>query len=64
MLLEYADCILIWCWACPSCLPVTAGAAYITYKGAMFVLRSLYANFPQIREVAAIVHRAVQVTIG
>jgi hypothetical protein len=37
-----------------------AGAAYITYKGIMFVLRSLSANFPHVRELASLLQPAVQ----
>jgi hypothetical protein len=38
----------------------SAGAAYITYKGVMFVLRSLSANFPHVRELTTLLQQAVQ----
>lgn len=37
-----------------------AGAAYITYKGVVFVLRSLAANFPQVKELSVLLQQAVQ----
>ncbi|KAF6265618.1 hypothetical protein COO60DRAFT_1477470 [Scenedesmus sp. NREL 46B-D3] len=40
-------------------LGLAPGAAYITYRGVMFVVRSLGANFPQIEQLAALLHQAV-----
>uniref|UniRef100_A0A383V7M2 Uncharacterized protein n=1 Tax=Tetradesmus obliquus TaxID=3088 RepID=A0A383V7M2_TETOB len=41
-------------------LGLAPGAAYITYKGVVFVLRSLAANFPQVKELSVLLQQAVQ----
>jgi hypothetical protein len=43
-----------------ACFSGCAGATYITYKGVVFVLRSLAANIPQVKELSVLLQQAVQ----